>query len=133
MRDRSNEHARRMVADYERVIFGLDELRQRTVADGSATPGFLARLDMRQENMAFYLIARLIRSRMPIRPTLPALLSRLRGVGVYPLAVFPGQDHAPMQLRVLTAIFNHGYLLYPFADTYRAADAVRARLARWRR
>jgi glycosyltransferase involved in cell wall biosynthesis len=133
MRDRSHDHGLRMIRDYERVIVGLDMLRQRTVDDGSATPGFLARLAMRQENFVFFLIARVIRSRIPVRPVLPQVLSRLQGMGVYPMTVFPGADHAPMQLRVLTAIFNRRYLLYPFASIYRVVARLRRRLLQSRR
>lgn len=119
MQTNSVQHTRRLVADYERVVAGLDELRERLVAEG-ASDALVDRLEYRREAYVFFLIGRVIRSDVPARAVLTDALSRMQAVGCYPLKRFPGRDYRGAQYRILTFIFNRGFLLYPFLRAYRA-------------
>lgn len=128
MRDSDPTQVARLVDGFERVVFGLEELRARTIADGRATPSFLDRLTVRQEGYVFFMLGRLVRASIPVRPTLPDALARLRAGGFYPLTVFPGEDYPGIRYRLLTEAFNRRFLLYPLAYAYRAVGALRRRL-----
>ena len=121
--DPEPEHVRRILGDFEHVVAGLDELRQRTAATGTATPAFLDRLTTMQEIIIFLLIMRIIRSRIPLWPVLPDTLADLRSHGYYPLKKFPGREHRGLKYRVATTVVNHTLLLYPTALAYRVVFA----------
>jgi glycosyltransferase involved in cell wall biosynthesis len=133
-RDPDPEHVKRLCSDMEHVVLGLEELRSRILAVGPAPQPFLDRLSVMQEGYVFLLIGRLIRSRVSLYPVLPHTLARLRASGFYPMERFPGTDrnHRGSRYRVLTTVFNHRWLLYPFAYVYRVASALRYRLSGWR-
>jgi glycosyltransferase involved in cell wall biosynthesis len=128
-RNSDPQHARRLFGDLEHVIHGLEAVRERTVESGAATPAFLDRLTVMQEGYAFLLIAKIIRSRVPLRPLLPELLARLRASGSYPLRAFPGREHPGMHYRIISTAFSHGPLLYPLAYAYRSGAGVALRLS----
>lgn len=107
-------HTVRLAAGYEGVVFGLEELRQRMLMNGTATTAFVNRLVMKQETYVFFMIVRLLRSQVPMRPILPEALERFRAINMYPLTRFPGRDYKGVKYRLLTLIFNREYLLYPF-------------------
>lgn len=90
MHKRSAAHTTTLVAGYEGVVFGLEELRQRLQVNGTASTAFVNRLVIRQQSLVFFLIARLIRSEVPMRPVFPEALERLRAIDMYPLTRFPG-------------------------------------------
>lgn len=125
MRTRSAAHTIILLAGYEGVVFGLEELRQRLLMNGTASTAFVNRLVIRQQSFVFFLIARLIRSEVPIRPTLPEALERLRAIDMYPMTRFPGRDYKGVQYRLLTLIFNREYLLYPFGRIVRLLYVLR--------
>lgn len=125
MRTRSAAHTTKLVAGYEGVVFGLEELRQRLQANGTASTALVNRLVIRQQSFVFFLIARLIRSEVPMRPILPEALERLRAIDMYPLTRFPGGDHKGLHLTLLTMIFNRAYLLYPFSRVVRLLYRLR--------
>ena len=111
---------KRLIADYERVVFGLEELRQGHLRSGEASKAFLDRLEYRQRAFAFFLIGRLIRSDLPPKPILPEALARFRGISIYPLKRFPGRDYRGVRYALLTFVYNREYLLYPFIHLYRS-------------
>jgi glycosyltransferase involved in cell wall biosynthesis len=125
IRTRTDESAKRLVADYERVVFGLDELRRRLLKTGKASPAVLDRLVNRQQAFVFFLIARLMRSNLPARPILPDALERIRAIDMYPMRRFPGPDDDDVRYKFLTVVYNRGYLLYPCIYIYRWLRAVR--------
>jgi glycosyltransferase involved in cell wall biosynthesis len=116
---RSPNNIRRLIAGYERVVFGLQELRLELQRSGSAPTAVLERLAYRQQAYVFFLISRLIRADVPPKPLLPETLERLRSIDMYPLRQFPGRDNQGIQFTALTPIYNCEPLLYPFIDTYR--------------
>jgi glycosyltransferase involved in cell wall biosynthesis len=120
MQKTDDEHVRRLIADYERVVFGLEELRQRLLGSGEATQALLDRLEYRQRAYVFFLIGRLIRSSVPARPILPEALDHIRAIDRYPLKRFPGRDYRGAQYKILTFVYNREILLYPFIRLYRA-------------
>ncbi len=125
MRTRTDANTKRLVADYERVVFGLEELSQRLLNSGTASPALLDRLVNRQQTFVFFLITRLLRSNVPARPILPDALGRLRAIDMYPLTRFPGPDDKGVRYKLLTAVYNRDYLLYPFIRVYRSLSGLR--------
>jgi len=125
MRTQGDAHALEMIAAYERVVFGLDELRERLSSGGWVQPGALARIRLLQQSFVFFLIGRLVRSQLPARPLLPEALARFRVIGAYPLDCFPSNDYPGVRYRLLTIIFNQESLLYPFIRGYRLAVELR--------
>jgi glycosyltransferase involved in cell wall biosynthesis len=113
-------HTRKLIADYERVVFGLEELRQRLLKSDTASEALLDRLEYRQRAYVFFLIGRLIRSDLPPKPILPDALARFRVIDIYPLKRFPGRDYRGVRYALLTFVFNREYLLYPFIHIYRS-------------
>lgn len=124
MRHADASHAKRLHAEYEHDILGLEELRKRVIADGNATPAFLDRITTYQQGYVFFLISRIIRAPMPLQPAMRETIARLAAGGYYPLTNFPGEDHADVHYRVLAACYNHRLLLYSFALAYRALASV---------
>ncbi len=120
MQTNTAAHTKKLVEDYERVVFGLEELRQSLSQSTTASRALLDRLEYRQQAYVFFLIGRLIRSDLPPKPILPAALERFRDIGMYPLSRFPGRDYKGMQYRLLTFVANRGYMLYPSIRIYRA-------------
>jgi hypothetical protein len=94
MRTLGDAHALEMIAAYERVVFGLYDLRVRLSSGGWIEPGALARIRNLQQSFVFFLLGRLVRSQLPARPLLPEALARFRVIGVYPLDSFPGNDYS---------------------------------------
>lgn len=124
-----DDHTRKLVVDYERVVVRIEEIRQSWLARG-ASPAFDRRLRVREQTFVFFLIARLLRTRLPVRSILPPVLDRLRGIGMYPMKDFPGDEFPGLQYRVLTAVFNRPYLLWPFATAVGLATNIAERLGR---
>ena len=125
MHTRTAAHTKRLLADYERVVFGLEELRQKSLRSGAASTDFLDRLLNRQQAFVFFLIARLIRSEVPVVPILPEALERFRSIGMYPLTGFPGREFEGLRYRLLTSVFNRQILLWPFIRISRLAYWLR--------
>ena len=125
MRTRTTASTKKMVADYERVVFGLEELRQRLLTSDTAPAGLLNRLVNRQQSFVFFLIGRLLRSDIPPRPILLEALERLRAIDMYPFKGFTGRDYTGMRYTFLTFVFNREYLLYPFIRIYRSVRGLR--------
>ena len=125
IRTRTDDSAKKLVADYERVVFGLEELRQELLRTGKASPALLDRLVNRQQTFVFFLIARLIRSHVATKPVLPDALRRLRAIDMYPLRRFPGPDDKNVRYKFLTVVYNREYLLYPFIRIYRSLSGLR--------
>ena len=105
MRTRSAAHTTTLVAGYEGVVFGLVELRQRLQVNGTASTAFVNRLVIRQQSFVFFLMARLIRSEVAMRPILPEALERLRAIDMYLSDAIPGGDHKGLHLTLLTMRF----------------------------
>lgn len=126
MHPRSADDAKPLIVGYEGVVFGLEELRQRSLKSGTASEAFLNRLMLDEQLFVFFMIARLIRSGVPMRPTLPDALERLRTIGIYPLTRFPGPEHTGFRYSLLTSLFNREYLLYPFARAVRLLYRLRS-------
>ena len=91
MRRRESAHARKMIEDYEHVVFALQDLRVRASSSGVTEPAYHEHLGLGQETFLFFLVLRLVRSDLPLRPMLSRVL-RVRSIGVYPLTRFPGRD-----------------------------------------
>jgi glycosyltransferase involved in cell wall biosynthesis len=127
-RTRDPVHERRLLEGFERVVHGLEELRQRTLAEGSATPAFLDRLSVIEQGYVFLLISKIVRSSVPLRPLLQETLARLEATGSYPLTRYPDDAHAGWRYRMLGIVFSHRASLYPFAALYRMGAVVRRRL-----
>jgi hypothetical protein len=121
MRLAGDTHARKMIADYERVVFGLGELRQRIATGRNVPEGTLTRLQTRQQSFVFFLIGRLMRSSLPEQTILPDVLDRFRTIHAYPLSHFPGADYPGIRYRLLGFIFSRPFLLFPFIKCYRIA------------
>jgi hypothetical protein len=119
MRRRESAHARKMIEDYEHVVFALQDLRVHASNSGVTDPAYHERLRLGQETFLFFLVLRLVRSDLPLRPTLSGVLRRVRSIGVYPLTRFPGRDFSGWQYRALTVIVNHTFLLWPGAMSAR--------------
>lgn len=124
MNTTDDAHTLKLVADYERVVVRLEELRQSWLARGVPS-GFDRRLRVRQQTFVFFLIARVVRSGLPSRQVLPPVLAKFRTIGMYPMTSFPGGEFPQPHYRVLTAVFNRPYLLWPFAT----ATSIAAHLA----
>lgn len=123
-RDRDPDHARRLIGDLEHLVHRLDGIRQHAIAEDQWSCAYLDRIATMQEGYIFFLITRVIRSTVPLRPLLPDTLDRLRATGHYPLKAFPGREHAGLRFRVFATVFNHRTLVYPFAYAYRAGAFV---------
>ena len=130
MRTTSPAHTAKLLHDYEKVVSALGELSRSATLTGPVPPGYAERLRNRQESFVFFLIARLMRSDLPLRPALPDVLLRFRASGVYPFRSFPGPSYPGVAYRVLTFIFGHERLLYPFAEAVRIGLRIRRFLAR---
>jgi len=120
MQTNTAAHTTKLIADYERVVFGLEELRQRLLKSVTTSRALLDRLEYRQHAYVFFLIGRLIRSDVPPRPILTEALERFRAIDMYPLRRFPGRDYRGVQYKLLTYVYNREYLLYPFIRIYRS-------------
>ncbi len=128
MRDTSQEGNRRALSGLRRAIESLDELEERKLDEGLADPAFLARLTSLQQSTSFFVITRAIRSREPLGPT----LAELEAAGHYPLRAFPDEEHDSLPYQLMTRIYNHRLLLYPFAFVVGAAYRARSSVARAR-
>lgn len=124
MQRRESAHARKMIEDYEHVVFALRDLRVRASNSGVTEPKYHERLRLSQETLLFFLVLRLVRSDLPLRPMLSEVLRRVRSIGVYPLTRFPGRDF-PGWYRALTVIVNHTFLLWPAAMSVRLVISLR--------
>jgi glycosyltransferase involved in cell wall biosynthesis len=122
---RTPANTRRLIAGYERVVFGLQELRQELSNGGGVPTAVLERLAYRQQAYVFFLVSRLIRTDLPPKPVLPETLERLRAIDMYPLRRFPGRDHKGVQFKALTFVYNRQMLLYPFIRLYRLSRGLR--------
>lgn len=122
MRDTSREGNQRALSGLKRAIESLDELEERKADEGLAGPAFRARLTALQQSMSFFVITRAIRSRAPLGPT----LAELTAGGHYPLRAFPDEEHDSLPFQLMTRIYNHRALLYPFAFAVGAAYRARS-------
>jgi Glycosyl transferase family 2 len=130
MRTRTDAGSRRVVADLEHAVLGLEELRQRFLRSGKASPALLDRLANHQQGRVFVLITKSVQSQSPARSILPGPLERLRAINMYPLDHYPGPDDKGLQAVFLTFVYNRGYLLYPFAMIYKRIDGLQRLLGR---
>ncbi len=119
MHTKSKSHTHKLVQDYERVVFGLEELKNKLKAEGILQTGFKNKLINRQQSFVFFLIGRLIRSEVPMKPLLPETLKRVKAINMYPMNQFLSTDYSGLQYKILTFIFNREYLIYPFARIFR--------------
>lgn len=130
LRSTDLSHNRKLLDDSEHLVFALEELRRGVASRGASTTTFEERLSVMQEGYVFFLITRIVRTMdIPLRPTLPDTLSRMRVGGFYPLQVFPGREHRSLRFWAATTVFNHRALLYPFAYAYRASVRMAHRFA----
>ena len=130
---RESAHARKMIEDYEHAVFALQDLRVCASNSGVTEPAYHERLGLDQESYLFFLVLRLVRSDLPLRPMLSGVLRRVRSIGVYPLTRFPGRDNPGWRYRALTAIVNHAFLLWPAAMSARLVISLRRWLGGRRR
>lgn len=126
MHRRSADHTRRFVDWFSSMVFHLAELRDRVAADPAAPPGSAERLQLRVETLVFFLLARWVRSSLPL-DELAATLDRFRSIGAYPMRDFPGTERRSYPYRPLRWVFDRPPLLRPFAAAVRGVLALRAR------
>jgi glycosyltransferase involved in cell wall biosynthesis len=122
--EESTQVRKKMVDDYEHALFALQDLRVRASNSGVTEPGYHGRLRLVQESILFFLVVRLVRTGLPLRPLLSDVLRRARSLGVYPLTRFPGRDY-PSWYRPLTMVVNHTFLLWPIAVSARLVISLR--------
>jgi hypothetical protein len=130
MQRRDDPHIESMTSGLEGVVVGLEALQQRSIREGFATEPYLAQLETAQQGYVFFLIARLVRSTLPLRPTLPRLIERFRAIGAYPFTAFPGSDFPGRRYSLLARVFEHPPLLWVFAGFVRAVGITRRSLHR---
>jgi glycosyltransferase involved in cell wall biosynthesis len=122
--EESTHVRKKMIEDYEHAVFALQDLRVRASNSGVTEPGYHERLRIVHESILFFLVIRLVRSGLPLRPMLSGVLRRARSRGVYPLTRFPGRDYSSWY-RPLTMVVNHMFLLWPFAMSVRLVISLR--------
>jgi glycosyltransferase involved in cell wall biosynthesis len=121
------KHSRKMIADMEQVVLGLDELRQ-TWVEKRAPRASVEQLEALEQLYIFFIIARFIRTTLPIAPVLDDILAGFRAIGMYPLSRFPTRDYHGRVYGGLTFLFNRRRLLGPFSRGARLLYAIRRRM-----
>jgi hypothetical protein len=119
MEMRGTQHTLRVTQDWEHAITGLDELR-RSWEERGAPVAFLDRLAAMEQRFIFFLIARFIRSEVPLSPTLSDALDRFRALGMYPFDRFPsGAFRRGIRYRVLAWLFARERTLWAVSTLVR--------------
>ena len=122
----------RYAEDGEHAVAGMEALRRELGRRGSTPPGYLDRLLDSEQRIVFLIIARFIRSGIPVSPSLTDALGRFRRLSVYPIDQFPTGDWRTTKIVVLTWIFNRPLLVRAFAVGLRLGISVSRLPSRFR-
>ncbi len=109
---RDKKHLEKMNRDFMLVIKRFS-LLIRLAKEKDANQAAMARLRARQESYAFFLLIRLVKSRVPFSD-FRAVLQDMKTEGVYPIKNFIGVDYQSPKEKLFTRIFNNKPLLYAF-------------------
>ena len=118
MTSKEPEHYNKLISDIENATFVFDGILKKIPEDDPVVKKCKARIRTRQQSFVFFLLVRLMKSRLPIR-YIPEKLEAFKKINAYPLTNFVGEDFSGASYRILTSIFNKEKLMYPFMRFFR--------------
>ncbi|UJH67011.1 glycosyltransferase [Allomuricauda sp. SCSIO 65647] len=118
MTSKEPEHYHKLISDIENATFVFDGILKQIPENDSVSKKCKSRIKTRQQSFVFFLLVRLMKSRLPIQ-YIPEKLEGFKKINAYPLNNFVGKDFNGLGYRILTKIFNKEKLMYPFMHFFR--------------
>lgn len=114
MRNKSKDHLKKMVNDYEKNIMDFNtQIEKIKTIDHPKKVDCLKRLITRQQSFVFFMLVRCLKLRLPFKE-IASIIDRLEKSGNYPINKFIGEDYNKVSYKILVPILNNKNLLYLF-------------------
>lgn len=118
MRSRTPEHYNKLIGDLADAAISFQEIIKKVPEDTPNSLKCRSRLRTRQQSLVFFYLVRYLKSNLPLN-RLSENLVLFEAKGAYPLHNFIGSDFHGASFSILTFIFNHKALFYPFTKLFR--------------
>lgn len=115
MNKRDQEHALKMIHDYEQNVYDfelfIERLKELSHPELDAC---LERIEARQQSFVFFLLVKCVKFKLSKNQLAP-ILTRLNAMGAYPMNKFISKDYNGFTYRSLTGIMNNRNLMFAIA------------------
>jgi glycosyltransferase involved in cell wall biosynthesis len=113
MTSKEPEHYIKVIYDNANAAKELGNLIQEVKASKNANSGCIKRLQARQQSFVFFLMIRILKSRITFKEV-KYILNSMKEIKAYPLNDFIGKDYNGVVYKFITRFFNQKPIYYSF-------------------